>query len=59
MMKVLNDYFSEDGPLFFGCFRSPVWAYDFPDTDELDTYFGNQGGLYSVHLYLTSEQNSV
>lgn len=34
------------------------WAYE-GGHDELDTYFGNQGGLYSIHLYLTSEQNSV
>ena len=36
------------------------WQWTFEGgQDELDTYFGNQGGLYSVHLYLTSEQNSV
>jgi hypothetical protein len=34
------------------------WAFE-GGQDELDTYYGNQGGLYSVHLYLTSEQNSV
>ena len=34
------------------------WAFE-GGQDELDTYYGNQGGLYSVHLYFTSEQNSV
>lgn len=35
-----------------------LWAFE-GGQDELDTYYGNQGGLYSIHLYLTSEQNSV
>ena len=51
-MKKLNDYLTDDSPLFFSCFRSPVWAYDFPDTDELDTYFitryGNRTAFTTV-----------
>lgn len=34
------------------------WVFE-GGQDELDTFYGSQGGLYSLHLYLTSEQNSV
>ena len=38
-IKQLSDYLPLGSTGIFSSFDNPVWAVDFPDTDELDTYF--------------------
>lgn len=62
-MKQLSDYFPIDKDGLFTAFQNPVWVVEFPDSEELDTYFmlnyGERLGNKLVEFYADATDGTV
>lgn len=62
-MKKLSDYFPITSDGLFTAFVNPCWAVDFPDTDELDSYFifkyGDRIGYQKLEMFADSTDGTI
>ena len=62
-MKKLSDYFPLTSDGLFTAFINPVWAVDFPDTAELDTYFifkyGERIGFKKLEMFADTTDGTI